>query len=242
MNDAGFLSYFCPFSSTNFDACSKFKSLSTGQKVVTIALTFFATLISLPILGLAGLAVFRAIVEKYTICRIDSNNQEILPGGNRLNNQTLATAEKTGRRAADDMCLGFKTDNFQDKNKKLLEILGLRIDNLAPLQGAPKPKPNVNISQPETHIPRFPKPAPRVRSNSSPTEVMLQPGSQDGHVIEEENGSATVEAQHQNVKEKLAAACQYLDKLAVEEVTSENEPFIRQELTKIEVCLSQDLP
>ncbi len=61
-----FLSYFDPSTSKyegaweTFDSCLTFK-----QQLITITLTALAALVSLPILGLGGLATFRALVNRY---------------------------------------------------------------------------------------------------------------------------------------------------------------------------------
>src|SRR3989337_422480 len=64
------LSYFCPFSK-KFNACQDFKKLTGGQKALTIFVTVLASIATAPLLGLGGVAAFRALVQKYTCKKID---------------------------------------------------------------------------------------------------------------------------------------------------------------------------
>lgn len=82
-------SYFCPFSNS-FHATTDFKKLSGWEKFKTITLTALATLVSIPILGLGGVAVFRAMVGHYT--KIDPKNPDDSP-----QEQTASRVDECGR-------------------------------------------------------------------------------------------------------------------------------------------------
>lgn len=268
INEPSFLSYFCPFSSKNFDSRNKFWNLTTGQKVVTVAMTFFATLISFPILGLGGLAVFRAIVNKYTIGKLEGDNSEILLGGNDSNSGAGEGATKVKKFVADDMCLGFNSNNFQEENKKKFELWGLRFGDRKPLEGVkPKQKPTEPVDPqiiPETVH------ASRGRSNSlsasqaSPPLNFLNNPSMGGETkdlpfVGEVNNvgplpsgfpepsvipdpSSVVPMPSIDIKESLAAARDYLNKLATfDRISSENGSSIQSELTNIENNLNNYL-
>lgn len=60
------ISYFNPFSKEHH-ALDDFKGLNRGEKFLTIVLTALATVASLPILGLGGVAAFRALSNKFTV-------------------------------------------------------------------------------------------------------------------------------------------------------------------------------
>lgn len=66
-------SYFCPFSK-QFHATNDFKALTGWEKFKTVTLTALAAIATLPILGLGGVAVFRAMVGHYT--KIDPRNPD----------------------------------------------------------------------------------------------------------------------------------------------------------------------
>lgn len=87
-------SYFCPvsdkfsFGKTPEDldesALGRFNAyLTLSEKVITVVLTIFATIASLPILGLGGLATFRAVVGKYTVLKFN-HNKSILDDPNKV--------------------------------------------------------------------------------------------------------------------------------------------------------------
>lgn len=62
-----FLSYFDPTTNKYEDSWTAFDTeLTFQQQLMTITLTAIATIVSLPILGLGGLAAFRALVNHYT--------------------------------------------------------------------------------------------------------------------------------------------------------------------------------
>jgi hypothetical protein len=232
VNDVNFFSYFSPFSSYNFDSYNKFEKLKTTDKIVTIALTFFATLISLPILGLGGLAMFRLIVEKYTICKIDPTEQGILLKGKSLTDSAKAAAEKTWQFATDDMCLGFNTEHFQ--NKSLLENLGLRLGIRNPLEKASKLEPQTNLNIGQAPPPPSPQ-KERGRSNSLVQE--MHSSLVDSNTVENEEKKETFESQYP--RERLAEACKTLNKLA----SFENAVLLekKEELTRVANYLHQYL-
>ena len=243
-NDPSFLSYFCPFSSKKFDSCEKFGNLTSGQKVVTIAMTIFATLLSLPILGLGGLAVLRAIVEKYTIGKLDSVDPESLLGGNDSSGAAASgsTAEKVSKIAADDMCLGFNSNNYQEGNKKILEDCGLRMGIRDPLKEAPKPKSATTENMDQPIAVEAPVHVSRGRSNSFSASGQgalpanfLTPSTGDTTSIEVPVGVSVV---HKDIKDSLAADRLYLNKLiSLNGITPKNGAPIQNELSKIENSL-----
>lgn len=77
-------SYFNPISKEHH-AFDNFKNLSGGKKFLTVVLTALAAIASLPILGLGGVATFRALTNQFTI--IDPNKETI--------SQKAKTAQKT---------------------------------------------------------------------------------------------------------------------------------------------------
>ncbi len=65
-------SYFNPVSREHH-ALDNFKHLSGGEKILTVVLTALATIASLPILGLGGVATFRSLTNQFTV--IDLNKE-----------------------------------------------------------------------------------------------------------------------------------------------------------------------
>jgi Protein kinase domain len=67
-------SYFSPFSK-QFHSYDNFKQLSGWEKCITLTVTVLAALVSIPILGLGGVAAFRAMVGHYK--KIDPKNPKM---------------------------------------------------------------------------------------------------------------------------------------------------------------------
>ena len=66
------IDYFNPFSS-QFHALDEFKNLSGGQKILTIALTALVSLVSF---GFGGVAVFRALVNRFQPLDLDADTPQ----------------------------------------------------------------------------------------------------------------------------------------------------------------------
>ena len=68
-------SFFCPFSN-KFHSTTDFNQLTGWEKFKTITLTALAALASLPLFGLGGVAVFRAMVGHYTKINLEALSGE----------------------------------------------------------------------------------------------------------------------------------------------------------------------
>lgn len=118
------ISYFIPNSNmhSNFGYEDKFYKLSGHKQIVTVALTALALIISIPILGLGGLAVFRALTRKFTPINLSRNEEGEQVVVIRTAQKTqkayidLLTAQKT-QKACIDLLLGF----YLDRKYKLVD-------------------------------------------------------------------------------------------------------------------------
>jgi len=82
-------SYFNPFSNKYFHT-DRFNTLPFSKKLAIVALTTFATILTLPIAGLGGLATYRALTRKFSIV----NNTTLLEGFSEVNEDVLPTSNK----------------------------------------------------------------------------------------------------------------------------------------------------
>jgi len=87
-------SYFNPFSRADFHT-NKFTKLSFSKKLAIVALTTFATILTLPIAGLGGLATYRALNQKFSTIHFNKVNTA-------FNNYTeSSTLERTAAKTDD---------------------------------------------------------------------------------------------------------------------------------------------
>ncbi len=91
--------YFNPFS-TQFDTTNNFKNLSRRQQAGTVALTVIATILTLPILGLGGLAACRYCTKK--LCAVHKPNDTILDCAAKALKIDVVVKDITNKTALDE--------------------------------------------------------------------------------------------------------------------------------------------
>lgn len=108
---------FNPFS--NQGAISHFKKdVSSGNKLKIRIATFFAALITLPLLGIGGVAVFRALTRKYSVMKLDASVRQTNDSVSPVSSPIKKSAQKTQNqyiRAAEHF--------FQTKGKQLIDAI-----------------------------------------------------------------------------------------------------------------------
>lgn len=90
-------SYFIPWSSEHH-ALEEFRNLSGDKKFLTIMTTLFATILTLPFLGIGGVVAFRAFVERFTFLDLTDERKR-----SQVNPEMAAALEKTQKKYLDSM-------------------------------------------------------------------------------------------------------------------------------------------
>lgn len=130
-------SYFNPFSKEHY-ALDRFKDLSGRKRFLTIVLTALATIASLPILGVGGVATFRALTRKFTVIKLDGGenrpkspikktakkaqdvNNQVLPSDSEpVVPQTIQPADEASNGTIQELPEGFDLEAFRENVKKL---------------------------------------------------------------------------------------------------------------------------